>query len=324
MTATVFPDLTTWKASRKATIGASESAGIFGANPHSSALRVYTSKVEDVEEDETSKMRAGSHFERPAAEFWAAERGYTLVDPTACALHACSHHAPLVSGMKAVWQIPGTPIACTPDFFAEDDGGRYVVEVKVPSPKLLDIDTVQGGWKQGPPLWYQVQVQHQLMVMHECGEHFDQGIIVAYFGSDDVREWFYDADPDLWKAMRSKLLQFWNEHVMFKAPPPPDRFTDAELMRRAWPKAVPKKSVELPPHVVVEFREKKQLLDVAEDAFDKAKVALQSIMGDAELGLVNGLTVCTWKNQTAHFEAKPAKDVTSRVFRTAKGMEQVQ
>jgi predicted phage-related endonuclease len=302
---TDFPDDASWLAARQTCIGASEVGALLGANRHRSAVAVYTTKVEGIKEDETSKMRAGLAFEEAIAKFWAGERDDMRLEPMP---------------RRRMWAVPNTPFACTPDFIAEDIGGRYVIECKRVTPALAQVPTKQGGWKDGPPLHYLVQVQYQLMVLSKCGEDVTGGFLVADFGGDDVREYPIEPDPELWTMMESAVLQFWSRHILTKTPPQPDQFTDSEQMGRAWNRCTSGKSVEIPAQLAVNWRERQQALKIAEDAADQAKVALQAVMQDAEFGTVNGATVISWKNQVAHHEAKPARDVKSRPFKGTKSL----
>lgn len=302
---TDFPDDASWIAARQSCIGASEVGALLGANRFKSALGVYTSKVEGVKEDETSKMRAGLAFEEAIARFWAGEREGTNLEEMP---------------KRRMWSVPKTPFACTPDFIAEDIAGRYVIECKRVTPALASVPTKNGGWKDGPPLHYVVQVQYQLMVLSMCGEDVTSGFLVADFGGDDVREYAIEPDNELWTLMEKAVTEFWGSHVVPKVPPAPDQFTDSELMSRAWNKASTGKSVEIPAALAIDWRDKKQALKIAEDAVDQAKVKLQALIQDAEFATVNGATVITWKNQVAHHEAKPARDVKSRPFKEAKSL----
>lgn len=304
---TIYPDRQTWIAARKDSVGASEVAALLGASPYRGPIQVYTSKVSGSSEPETSKMRAGLLFEAPIAELWSAENDYTLIYPFNFATGRSA-----TPGAFVVWHDPNSHLSCTPDFFAADDGGRYVVECKNVTPELSRVDTDKGGWKQGPPLHYVVQVQIQLGVLSRCGVSIDGGKLIAFFGGDDVREYSVEFDSDLFDTCCKRVEGFWNNNVLARVVPDPDRYTTSELMTRAFRNHVSGKTVEVPASIVVALREAREAADSADSFKDSAEVAFKAAMGDAEIATCGGVVVATWKQHTSHHKAKAECDVVSR------------
>lgn len=316
----VFPTTEEWAAARRGMIGASESPALMSANPWRSAFGVYAHKKGD-DVEETSKMRAGQVFESAIATFYAGENSLNLYTPALWENRRVSRAGGVGSldpTDRVVWRIPGSVLSCTPDFFVSD-GAEFEAPLEV---KRIDPDQ-RHLWKTGPPIYYVLQVQHQLGVLRECGMPFDEGLLVADFGGDDVRHYYIKFDADLWLLIRETCERFWREHVAANVPPEPDHLTSSEEVGRLWKRAVAGSSVEVDPVVFAKYRDAKQALKIAEDAADQAQAALKAAMKDAEGATVGGVLVATWKNRVANISAKAAYTQTTRPLILTKAAQAV-
>jgi putative phage-type endonuclease len=308
-----------WLQARGDWIGASEVAAVLGANKYQSALGIYASKTNpQAIERETAKMRAGKMLESSIAHFWAAETNMKIVTP--------AQYAGAPDGDRVVWSIDGKPIAATPDFFAVEDGtGVFIVEIKNISPilKYDDEGCVVGreappSWINGAPLMYVMQVMQQMAVLRANGVDVSGSFLVAYFGGDDVREFFIEFDEALWHMCEECIEKFWNDHVVPRNPPPIDQYTTPDMVARAWRKAIDGKRVEVPVALVTAYRDAKERLSVHEQDAEAAKAALQAAMGDAEIATCNDIPCVTWKNQTQVRPAQAERTIQMRVLRMSK------
>jgi predicted phage-related endonuclease len=315
-----FQTTAEWAAARRNMIGASESPALMGANPWRSAFGVYSHKKGE-EVEETSKMRAGQVFEHAIATFYAGENSLNLYTPAEwenLRLARVGSACCLAHDDRVVWRIPGSVLSCTPDFFVTD-GAEFEAPLEV---KRIDPDQ-RMKWKDGPPIYYVLQVQQQLGVLRECGMPFDEGLLVADFGGDDVRPYYIKFDADLWLLIRETCERFWREHVAPSIPPEPDHLTSSEEVGRLWKRAVVGSSVEVDPIVFAKYRDAKQALKIAEDAADQAQAALKSAMKEAEGATVGGVLVATWKNRVANISAKAAYTQTTRPLILTKAAQAV-
>jgi predicted phage-related endonuclease len=318
MTLQIFSTTAEWLAARKHSIGASESPALMGANPWRGSFAVYAGKVGEHEEEETSKMRAGQVFERAIAEFYAIERDLQLLTPLDRArrddpeLEAAPYEA------RVMWRAPGSVLACTPDFFVSDGAeGEWPVEVK-----RVDPDQ-SPKWKEGPPLYYVLQVQHQLGVLRACGMQYDEAVLVADFGGDDVRPYYIRFDAELWELIVRTCESFWLEHVGPKNPPAVDHLTTPEDVGRLYKRAVVGSTVEVPLTLLARYRDLKAQEKALSEALEQAQAALKAAIGEHEGATVGGVLCATWKERVANIPAKAATVSKSRPLLLTKAAQGV-
>ena len=138
-TAIVCKNREDWLEQRKDLLTASDAASILGQNPWKSAMALYAEKLGLMPpQEETQKMRSGRKLQRAIAEMYSEDTGRTLVDP----------------GEFTIAVHPEVPyVAATLDYRQKDkDQGEGVLEIK----------NNEGEWIDEPPVYVQIQVQHQL------------------------------------------------------------------------------------------------------------------------------------------------------------------
>ena len=128
-----------WLDFRKSRIGASDSATILGVNPWKSSLMLYEEKVLGTEFSKTPAMQRGNDLEDEARQAYQNEVGI-FVFPDVF-IHP-----------KYDWMIASI------DGYSEDV--RRACELKCPGEKsFLKIQ------KSGTPIYYKVQMIHQMLVL---------------------------------------------------------------------------------------------------------------------------------------------------------------
>lgn len=140
-----------WLAARRLGVGSSDAAAILGLSPFASPLALYAEKLGVAEAtEETEAMRWGSILEPLVAERYAMETDRLLVDPGRFTIRRSREHPFMLATLDREI-VDGKEIL---------QRGTYgVLEVKTTSAYQAS------EWAEEPPVYYQVQVQHQLAVM---------------------------------------------------------------------------------------------------------------------------------------------------------------
>lgn len=133
-----------WRERRRKFIGGSDAPAIMGVCPFKSPLQVWAAKqgLDYVDDLQTEAMGWGNRLEPVICEALSERLGEPVRrwDQDLIVIHPTRQ-----------WQ------ACTPDAFV-GEGQDRLVEIKTTSSYRA------GDWEEGPPLNYQVQVQHNLAV----------------------------------------------------------------------------------------------------------------------------------------------------------------
>jgi predicted phage-related endonuclease len=174
----------------------------------------------------------------------------------------------------------------THDVFTEDpDRGLGVVEIKA----------VSGGassqWKEGPPLYYQVQIQQEMLV---AGATW--GAFAVLFGGPSWRFQIYPQEfhPGFGDKLIRETEAFW-KLVTTQEPPDIDESEHTtECLRAKYFAEVELSTVELGADFIALDRERQALMSLASMA-EKRKKGIDNLirakMGTAEIGLVEGRPV---------------------------------
>jgi putative phage-type endonuclease len=201
-----------WLADRLTGIGASETAAILGVDPYRSAFQVWAEKTGATEPDDLSANEAvefGVRLEPVVCQAFA-DRTVRRVDPWP---QYTSVVHPTIPWMRA-----------TPDAVQETERGVGLVQIKTTSAWNAS------DWDGGPPLHYQVQIQHEL-----CVVGMTWGSLVVLIGGQKLRYYDVERDQRFIDAMVAKLRQFWS-CVETKTPPEIDgSIATAKILDRLHP-----------------------------------------------------------------------------------------
>lgn len=261
-----------WLKLRKQGIGGSDAAAIAGFNPYKAALAVYLEKIGEIED-------------RPAGE--SAEWG-TLLEPIV-ADQFSKRTGLKIRRQNAVLVHPEYPfIIGNIDYRVTEKGKRGVLEVKTTSAfkaKEWDGDKV--------PDLYAIQLQHYLAI---TGDDF--GYFAVLIGGQQLIWKRVERDDRLIAALIAMEVDFWQNHVEKRVPPPFDG-TEAStnLLDQLYPESKPEKVIEeLPPQsfdLVRQYEEAKAEEKAAKARKEAAANQLKGLMGDAETAWV-GATKIRW------------------------------
>ena len=197
-TYTSYSDRETWLEARKRGIGGSEAAAVLGISPWVSPLTLYLRKLNMMpEQDSSERMQWGLDLEDAVAAYYERETGRKLYSPKPYTIFE-SQEYPFMQ--------------CTIDRLVEqfDDRGPGVVQIKTAGPGQL------ADWQEEIPLYYQVQLQHEMSVMG-----YRWGSFAVFFG--DYKGLVVDLNRNdrFVEILIEKEREFW-ERIKNQDPPPVD------------------------------------------------------------------------------------------------------
>lgn len=196
---------------RRGYVGGSDVPAIFGISPWKTALDLYEEKtaaefvVPDVKPERQKLFDRGKKLEPFVLEMLKDEHGVELL------YRNQRYSDPEHSWMRA--EI---------DF---ETGGPELLngEIKTVSPFAAQ----DWGEQQTDqiPLWYCLQVMWGLMVTRRT-----EAVVAALVGADDLRLYHVRYDNELAQEIRSRVVQFWQGHVVPRVPPAPRTVGDVHKM----------------------------------------------------------------------------------------------
>src|SRR3990172_10249011 len=136
-----YPDRDSWLKARRTGLGSSDAAAILGIDRYRGPLDVYADKLGIESAEQTEAMEWGLRLQPVLGRKYAEVTGRQVSDQS-LTLRRASAHPYLVASL---------------DFLVVDpDQGEGVLEGKTASAYKAD------EWADEPPIYYQVQAQHQL------------------------------------------------------------------------------------------------------------------------------------------------------------------
>jgi putative phage-type endonuclease len=291
-----------WLGTRKRGIGGSDVGGILGLDPRNSPLSVYMDKRGELPDDDAGEAAEwGNLLEPVVAQKWADDRDKYLWSPGVLA------HA------ERPWDLANPDRLYDSVPFTVGDGRpEGGLEVKTANQYLGD------DWDPDSdrmPARARLQVQHYLGVTG-----LDTFDVAALIGGQCLRVFTERRDDELIAMVQTATERFWHDHVLPGVPPPIDGSqATTDLLGRLY--EVPTEDI-----AVLDPAEVRPLLLARVDAKAAVKAAeeherlidnqLKALLGERQVGVVDGQTVLTWKQQhRAGFEVAPT---SFRVLRVPK------
>lgn len=259
-----------WHEARTHGVGASDVAAILGLSPWQTPLSVYQTKMgvpNDIPED---LAYFGHALEQPIAQ-WITDKH------------------PEVGGVDEGFSARSVEypwLTATPDRVVSDDSGMSGIPVEIKTSSAFSKDK----WADGVPLYYQAQVQTQLLVLDAL-----YGWLAVLHGGNSPELYRVERDDSFIEDhLIIKTREFWEGHVLAKLPPEP--VTSAEAVE-LWP-GDPELSVEggEPLYELWSAYGLKQAeaVEISQE-LDSIKLQLQKAMADATELTYQGQTLFTWK-----------------------------
>ncbi len=259
-------------------LGGSDAAAVLGLSPYKTPYMLWQEKVGMIEEASDPArekiLKRGARMEPYIREMVTEEHGIELVS------------------VNQRYTDPEFPfLSCEIDFQYKDTDGIQNADIKTASiftRKDWGID--QGG--DEIPVHYTVQFLFGQMVTGR-----NRTLVVALFGLDDLRIYRVERDEEMIAHIRTKCVEFWNNHVITKIPPPITSLEDAKL---AWPKDNGQQVKATPE--LIELVEKRKLIAKSISG-DEAKLQLidlditKALKDATELIGEDGRKLASWKVQ---------------------------
>ena len=268
-----------WLQWRRQGLGASDAAAVAGLSPYATPYSVWADKTGLVPlgGPERPEMRWGRLLEPAIMEAFEEATRLTVI-----------HSQVRIESGELEWlraTLDGEVVNALEGGLRDPVKYIGVYESKTSNGR-------DGRWTEGPPEYVRIQVQHQMAVT----EHERAFVAVLLHGSD-FAWWEIARDQGAIDVLLQIEEDFWRKHVLTKTPPTVDGSEiTKEAIRRAW--ARPQRpSVELPDSAEVVLRLYRRVQDELHDAEKvKRKLAneLCAMLGDAEVGLLQGKEVVRW------------------------------
>jgi len=267
-----------WLAERQNSIGASESPAALGQSPYRSPYQLWAEKTGLIEPADLSNFEPaewGLRCEPIIADSFSDRTGRRV---TMWLQHKSVRH-PLFN-----W------ISCTPDAIQVCPmRGEGLLQIKITH------EFNAANWKDGPPLYYQIQLQHEMAVMG-----MEWGTLVVLIGGQRLRYF------DCWKntrfidtALLPKLEEFWR-CVCTRTPPMVDGSIGTAKVLAALHPDDSGETVALTIEADTwagQLASAKEARAKAEAAVTEAANHIKAAMGAATYGVAPNGTIFSWKTQ---------------------------
>lgn len=277
---------------RRGYIGSSDIAVILGISPFKSPLELYLEKRGEIEAWEGNEATDfGNIFEESVIKAFERKSGMT-VDPARQIKYI--HH-------------DYDFIGCTVD--ASVMNGRVFYPEAIVEAKT-SMTWNEGEWDDGPPLYIQAQVQHQMMV-----SGIDKTYIPVFFSNRHFEIYEVNRDEEMIEDLLRIELEFWDR--IQSGNPPAVTSRDVSVLGK-WFSKSSENSVDLSPEhleIVKRCAELGPIIKSYEDERDYLKAQLMKELGESDTGLWNGKKIVTWKSQTrTDVDRKSLKEQEPEVY----------
>jgi putative phage-type endonuclease len=266
-----------WLRARKSGIGASEMAAVMGEDEFTTPLQVYAGKISaEVEVQAPSEAaEIGNILEGLVARMYCERSRRRVETEQKWTLRRHPQHRFLIASLDAT-------------VIDKSDGrGPGVLECKTSAGESW------GVWRDGVPLRYEVQLQHQLAV---TGRRW--GAVAVFFTDKRQFKFYeYDRNDDFIGVLVARGAEFW-KHVEERRPPREDyrdvaalqalyKLKEGEVVDLDGSAEVISRAAE----IAGELKLYRQVVRQLEADYDDAKASILAAMKGAQIGRINGQTV---------------------------------
>lgn len=289
-------------------IGSSDAAAVLGISPWKSPYELYLEKVgeapKQTEEQNLKAKTRGKRLEPYIMDMLKEEHGLRIVDRNV--IHHDAEFPYLRAEIDAERAIEGPE---TREYRRGSIEAKTVHPFKVREWGAEDTDQI--------PVWYTAQAMHGIMCTGR-----DHTLFAVLIG-DDLRLYRVERDPEIIVGLRQKEIDFWNNHVLPRVPPPATTVKDVLHLFKSDLGTIAEAD-----DVTFAAIERMRIILPNIKEFDALKERVQVFMGPAAMLTREGEILATWKGQPrtdfmekkfkeAHPElaAQFTKAGTSRVFR---------
>jgi putative phage-type endonuclease len=281
-----------WLQVRRQGLGSSDAAAILGEDKWKGPAHVYLDKTgSDVllgEDEESEAAYWGRVLEEPVARRFQEKTGIVVLP-----------NRGTLQNVERPWQLANLDRETA-------DGG--ILECKTTSAWNAD------DWQDDIPPRVWVQVEHQLAVTG-----LSHAYVAGLIGGQKFRVERVERDEEFIGHLNELEAQFWQQ-VLDQRPPEFDGLEQTRQLIERLYKARPGSSVEVSPIDYFPLRdaywEAHAAMKAAEMRKDEAGNRIRALLGENEIGLINGQQVVTWiEAPRAGYTVAPT---TSRTLRPKK------
>lgn len=199
-------DRAEWMRTRRAYVGASEVAALFGLCPHRTPLEMYVERINDLDVEETD----------------AGRRGQWLESAAITALQDEHPEMNVVAGRQYA-TLDAYRIGATPDAY---DAQGCPVQCKAPTAATAD------EWHDGPPLRYRLQALTEAMVLDRPCATLAALFVDAYDAT--LRLYPVERHEKAEARILRAVERFWRQ-IDERTPPPATFGRDARSLASLYP-----------------------------------------------------------------------------------------
>lgn len=316
---TTAPTRDAWLAERRTGIGSSDAPVVLGLSKWKSPLRLYYEKLGEATDspEESEAAEWGRTLEPILAQRYTRDTGRPVI------YNARQH---IMRGYGVPWLLATVDalVPATRDVSPWPTGSEYYVppastKPAVPLPfaedGILEIKTTsffnREEWADEPPLYYMVQVQHQLAALNL--KWASMAVLIGgqrFLWMDVLR------DDAFIEALLEKEAEFW-ERVRYRNPPPVDGSDDTKaLLKELYARPTASDAVPLPPEALdwhLELAAAKADRKAAEAREQAVENQIKAAIGEHEAGVLPSGVVYTLKLQ--HRDGYTVRPTDFRVLR---------
>jgi len=204
-----------WLKQRLPGIGGSEAAAVLGVCPWKSPLSLYSEKIGLVDGNDrpSERMKWGLLLEDPIAARYQEETGRKVIDPGPFTIYRSNQFD-----------------------FMQCSVDRVIEDASAASPLgILEIKNVAGfklkDWLTDPPIHYQIQLQHSLIVTGRTW-----GSFAVLFGGQEFGYIDVTRNDNFCDYLIEKEQEFWNRVLNLDPPPADDSEDSKEILSKLYPR----------------------------------------------------------------------------------------
>lgn len=254
---------------RRKFVGGSDVASILGVSPWKTPFSLYQEKIstQDLIEQDNKILQRGKRMEPYVLQILCDETGL------------------IVSKTNERYVDEKHSFMCC-EIDAEAETGENI-EIKTVSPYAAkewgeqDTDSI--------PIYYAAQAMYGLMITEK-----DTCVFGALIGADDFRVYRVNRCEDTIKAIRARVLEFWDA-VQSKRPPAPINLSDIASIFPSESGEIMEADTELfiDYQTLKKYKEQEKAL---QKEIEEAELRIKKAMGDASKLAYKNKILCTWKN----------------------------
>lgn len=290
-----------WLSARDVSIGASESAALFGLAPdgRESEYSLWAKKAGLIEPDKIDAewIHWGQALEPLIADRYAERTGNILWTPPTPWCVAVHHRLPFLTATIDRWivEAPGRT-------------DRGDLEIK-------NVGAFNADWRDGGntevPLYVQAQVQHQLAVTG-----FGWAVVAALIGGNKLETFEIERNDEFISELEAKAEEFWGKVQRKEAPPVDGAAATTRALKRLHPDDSGA-TVDLDGEIAKWVAKRASAKDVEKAAkaeIDEAENHIKAAIGAATFGrLPDGITISLKTQERAGYVVDACKFRTLRI-----------